>query len=366
MSTAVTPIPTHLFFGNRKIIKSINLSLSSSLLGVLTPTRAINGFGISLPVVVFPGIVNTSLVKRWCIEDHIVLSKLSTVNGFDLSLPRAVCVGNKMHKAFPLPVIEFPLPEEIPTGSEESSHCQKKREATSVKIALLLKSRRNCQSKSDDSYTKLVPHVIEFGDSYEVPATAVSAATTGTTSDETGKKKGRTITVTADDMQKMKNDIKARTTLLLSLPDEHQLRFKIEQDDLNQKVLTSLAPEWLMHMIVWRNRSDLDTMSLDDLYNHLKIDEDDMEEMDIKWNMALLSMRDDRGRRDNYRQGSKVEEQAPKALMAIDRVGWDWSYMTNDEENHALIADEETPTEFALMANTSAKNKGWHKLSLDK
>nr|GFC77393.1 hypothetical protein [Tanacetum cinerariifolium] len=26
-------------------------------------------------------------------------------------------------------------------------------------------------------------------------------------------------------MQKKKNDVKARTTLLLSLPDEHQLRF---------------------------------------------------------------------------------------------------------------------------------------------
>nr|GEZ47635.1 ribonuclease H-like domain-containing protein [Tanacetum cinerariifolium] len=44
----------------------------------------------------------------------------------------------------------------------------------------------------------------------------------------------------------------------------------------------------------------------------------------------------DRGRRDNYKQGSKVEEQAPKALMAIDGVRWDWSYMANDEENHAL------------------------------
>nr|GEZ88020.1 hypothetical protein [Tanacetum cinerariifolium] len=56
-------------------------------------------------------------------------------------------------------VIEFPLAEEVPTASEESCHCQKKREATAVKIALLLKSRRNCQSKSDDSYAKLVPHV---------------------------------------------------------------------------------------------------------------------------------------------------------------------------------------------------------------
>nr|GFA27664.1 hypothetical protein [Tanacetum cinerariifolium] len=61
-------------------------------------------------------------------------------------------VGNKMHKAFPLPVIEFPLPKEVPTASEESSHCQKKRDATAEKIALLLKSSSNCQSKSNNSY----------------------------------------------------------------------------------------------------------------------------------------------------------------------------------------------------------------------
>nr|GFB91479.1 hypothetical protein [Tanacetum cinerariifolium] len=73
--------------------------------------------------------------------------------------------------------------------------------------------------------------------------------------------------------------------------------------------------------------------------------------------VATISQDTDRGRRDNYRQGSKVEEQAPKALMVIDEVGWDWSYMANDKENHALIADEETPTEFALMAKTSAESK---------
>nr|GEW96826.1 hypothetical protein [Tanacetum cinerariifolium] len=263
-----------------------------------------------------------------------------------------------MHKAFPLPVIEFPLPEEVSTASEESYHCQKKREATAVKIALLLKSRRNCQSKSNDSYAKIQQYlqhehyalweVIKFGDSYEVPTTTTSAATTGTASDETGKKKGRTVTVSADDMQKKKNDVKARTTLLLSLPDEHQLQFKIEHDDLNQKFLTSLAPEWLMHTIVWRNRSDLDTISLDDLYNHLKIDEDDMEEMDIKWNMALLSMRANKF-------WGKI------SIQGIDMAGFDkfkdWSYMANEEENHALVAEKEAPTEFALMANTSAESK---------
>nr|GFB92998.1 hypothetical protein [Tanacetum cinerariifolium] len=60
-------------------------------------------------------------------------------------------VGNKMHKAFPLPVMKFSLSEEVPTASEESSHCQKKRDATAEKITLLLKSSSNCQSKSYDS-----------------------------------------------------------------------------------------------------------------------------------------------------------------------------------------------------------------------
>nr|GFD29747.1 hypothetical protein [Tanacetum cinerariifolium] len=41
--------------------------------------------------------------------------------------------------------------------------------------------------------------------------------------------------------------------------------------------------------------------------------------------------------------------------MAIDGVGWDWSYMANKGESHALVADEEAPIEFALMANTESK-----------
>nr|GFA28309.1 ribonuclease H-like domain-containing protein [Tanacetum cinerariifolium] len=39
------------------------------------------------------------------------------------------------------------------------------------------------------------------------------------------KKKGRTVVITTQDMHKKINDVKARTTLLLALPDEHQLRF---------------------------------------------------------------------------------------------------------------------------------------------
>nr|GFA71622.1 hypothetical protein [Tanacetum cinerariifolium] len=255
-----------------------------------------------------------------------------------------------------------------------------------------------------------------------------------TTTRKDDEQSGRTVTITTEDMQRKKNDVKARTTLLLSLPDEHQLRFskykttkelwaailktfggnettkkrkknllkqqygnfkaegsktleqmfnilqvivsqlqfmdvEVEKDDLNQKFLTSLAPKWLMHTIVWRNINDLDTMSLDDLYNHLKvyeaevqkksnsnsqnmafissskhssgdemikfedinqIDEDDMEEMDIKWSMALLSMRAD-----------KFWKRIGKKISIQDGVGWDWSSMENEGEDHALVADAE-------------------------
>nr|GFC05135.1 hypothetical protein [Tanacetum cinerariifolium] len=134
---------------------------------------------------------------------------------------------------------------------------------------------------------------------------------------------------------------------------------EVEQDDLNQKFLTSLAPEWLMYTIVWRNRASQPNGSQIKYKDINQIDEDDIKDMDIKRNMTLLSMRadrilekdwekdyhtraprsQDRGRRENYKKGSKIEELALKALMVIDGVGWDWSYMANEEENHALIAN---------------------------
>nr|GEZ43397.1 hypothetical protein [Tanacetum cinerariifolium] len=328
--------------------------------------------------------------------------------------------------------------------------------------------------------------VIEFGDSYKVPTNTDPDNATTRKDDE---QSGRTVTITTKDMQKKKNDVKARTTLLLSLPDEHQLRFikyktakelwaailktfgwneatkkrkknllkqqygnfkaegsetleqmfnrlqvivsqlqftdvEVKKDDFNQKFLTSLAPKWLMHTIVWRNRNDLDTMSLDDLYNHLKnisgnedgniacvsttstafptanasiatISQDTAsayiasQSNDKFWKRTgkKISIQgsdvvgfdkskvecfnchkmghfarecraprsQERGRKENYRQGSKAKEKTPKALMAIDGVGWDWSYMANEGEDHTLVADAEASTEFALMANTESK-----------
>nr|GEZ15798.1 reverse transcriptase domain-containing protein [Tanacetum cinerariifolium] len=165
--------------------------------------------------------------------------------------------------------------------------------------------------------------VIEFGYSYTVPENSPSTTTIDTTSGDAGMKSERTVTLTAEDIQKKKNDqntiakMKMVTLLVFSLL---ALMFPL-------LVLMLLLSAKTCHKMGHFARE------------------------------CRAFRNQDRGRRDNYKQGSKAEEQAPKALMAIDGVGWDWSYTTNDEEDHALVADEVAPTEFSLMANTSAKSK---------
>ncbi|GKE87505.1 hypothetical protein Tco_1564980 [Tanacetum coccineum] len=44
----------------------------------------------------------------------------------------------------------------------------------------------------------------------------------------------------------------------------------ISQEDINQKFLRSLSQEWTMHTIVRRNKPEIETFSLDDLFNNLK------------------------------------------------------------------------------------------------
>ncbi|GJU14679.1 hypothetical protein Tco_1142645 [Tanacetum coccineum] len=46
---------------------------------------------------------------------------------------------------------------------------------------------------------------------------------------------------------------------------------KALQDEVKPKLLRSLSPEWNTHAVVWRNKLDLETMSMDDLYNNLKV-----------------------------------------------------------------------------------------------
>ncbi|GJW44928.1 ribonuclease H-like domain-containing protein [Tanacetum coccineum] len=45
----------------------------------------------------------------------------------------------------------------------------------------------------------------------------------------------------------------------------------IAQEDLNLNFLSSLPPEWNTHVVVWMNKPEVETMSIDDLYNNFKI-----------------------------------------------------------------------------------------------
>ncbi|GJZ60680.1 ribonuclease H-like domain-containing protein [Tanacetum coccineum] len=97
----------------------------------------------------------------------------------------------------------------------------------------------------------------------------------------------------------------------------------IPQEDINQKFLRSLSQEWTMHTIVWRNKPEIETFSLDDLFNNLKAYESEgvntastqgaadisttvenlsdvmiysffasqPKEMNLRWNIVMLTMR---------------------------------------------------------------------------
>nr|GEU33544.1 hypothetical protein [Tanacetum cinerariifolium] len=260
-----------------------------------------------------------------------------------------------------------------------------------------------------------------------------------------------------------KNELKARGTLLMALPDKHQLKFNIHKDaktfmeaieksfggnketkkihdrlqklisqleilgeslsqeDINLKFLRSLPTKWRTHTLIWRNKTDLEEQSLDDLFNSLKIyeaevkssssaststqniafvsfqntdstdeqvsvvasvfaasgkipvsalpniDTDDLEDMDLKWQMAMLTVecynchrkghfaRECRSPKDTrrnvqaepQRRNVLVETSTSNALVSqCDGVGnYDWSFQV-----------EEEPTNYALMAFTSSSS----------
>nr|GEW56938.1 hypothetical protein [Tanacetum cinerariifolium] len=180
---------------------------------------------------------------------------------------------------------------------------------------------------------------------------------------------------------------------------------------LKFKFLRSFPPEWNTHVVVWMNKADIKTMSIDDLYNNFKsveqdvkksvgtstgaqnmafmtapstsstndvntanpayeastisfndleqIHEDDLEAIDLRWQLSLLkcfnchkmrhfarecrAQRNQDGRfknQDNTRKQGNNEDTSSKAMMAIKGVGFDWSDMV----------EEQVQTNMALMA----------------
>nr|GEW58769.1 reverse transcriptase domain-containing protein [Tanacetum cinerariifolium] len=149
-------------------------------------------------------------------------------------------------------------------------------------------------------------------------------------------------------------------------------RVSLFQEDVNLKFLRSLPSEWKTHTLIWRNKADLKEQSLDDLFNSLKIYEaevknssstgtttqnldfvsssntnsttesvsvavsvssvcakmlvsslphvdslsnaigvDDLEEMDLRWQMAMLTMR---ARRFLQKTGRNLGANGPTSI----------------------------------------------------
>ncbi|GJY42517.1 ribonuclease H-like domain-containing protein [Tanacetum coccineum] len=230
-----------------------------------------------------------------------------------------------------------------------------------------------------------------------------------------------------------KNDVKARSLLLMALPNEHQLTFdqyvdaqsmfaaikaRFGGNEATKKTQKALLKQQYENFNVSSSES-LDIVSLTGFKSMLvmqfwvrsqivhedleQLHDDDLEEMDLKWNMALLSMRARKfyqrtGRKIiidgsitagydkskveyfnchkighfakecraprskdniNWNQGSsskavKIEDASKKAMCAIDGAGFDWSDMAEEEkykETMALMAFYRYYTKINLVSN---------------
>ncbi|GKB25574.1 hypothetical protein Tco_0864975 [Tanacetum coccineum] len=133
----------------------------------------------------------------------------------------------------------------------------------------------------------------------------------------------------------------------------------ISQEDVNQKFLISLLPKWNTHTIVWRNKHEIDTLRLDDLYNNLKIYEPEVadgyannegkeileehgKEVFCEWDLRNQENRN----RESIRRSVPAEITSSNALILCDGLDdYDWSDKA-----------EEGPTNFALMAYSSTSS----------
>ncbi|GJR02035.1 hypothetical protein Tco_0525019 [Tanacetum coccineum] len=165
----------------------------------------------------------------------------------------------------------------------------------------------------------------------------------------------------------------------------------ISKEDINQKFLRSLPPSWNQIALIMRNKPDIDEIDIDDLYNNLRVYEDEMKRSSsstsTSQNLAFLSSentsstnevstasgdfgvstaggisqvsttpcahdvasRRNQGRRsygDNGRSNAPTNESSSQALVAQDGLGgYDWS---NDFEVE--------PVNYALMAISSSSS----------
>ncbi|GJU19073.1 hypothetical protein Tco_1147039 [Tanacetum coccineum] len=120
--------------------------------------------------------------------------------------------------------------------------------------------------------------------------------------------------VTTEEKVQKKNDVKARSMLLMALPNEHQFTFNQYKDaktlfeaiqtrfggnDATKKTQKTLLKQ-IHCLLISANLPNGSQLVHEDLE---KIQEDDLEEMDLKWQLALLSIS---ARKYYQRTGKKI------------------------------------------------------------
>nr|GEW41871.1 hypothetical protein [Tanacetum cinerariifolium] len=217
---------------------------------------------------------------------------------------------------------------------------------------------------------------------------------------------------TAEQCLARKNELKARGLdqihdRLQKLVSQLKIHgVSLSQEDVNLKFLRSLPSEWKTHTLIWRNKADFEEQNLDDLFNSLKIYETEVKQssssstatqnlafvsststdsttdsvsaatsvfaacvklsatplpninslkMDLRWQMAMLTMR---SRRFLQKTGRNLSANGTSSMgFDISKVecynchrkghfarecSYDWSYQAQEE-----------PANFALMAFSS-------------
>ncbi|GKB90716.1 putative ribonuclease H-like domain-containing protein, partial [Tanacetum coccineum] len=184
--------------------------------------------------------------------------------------------------------------------------------------------------------------VIENGDSWVLVS-------------QTSKENGITVTkmstpVTAEEKTNKKNDVKARGLLLMALPNEHQLTFSQYPDAKSmfaaietrfggnaatkktQKTLlkqqyenfSATSAESLDSIFVWMNKPEVETMSIDDLYNNFKIVEQKVKKTvgtsSGVQNLAFMTAPSSSSTNDANTASSQVSAASPSVNTASPQV----------------------------------------------
>nr|GEU73732.1 putative reverse transcriptase domain-containing protein [Tanacetum cinerariifolium] len=184
-------------------------------------------------------------------------------------------------------------------ATQEDMNLETAQTTTTAKLSILKQGEYDMWRLKIEQYFQVQDYalwdVIENGNSL-IPATQTTTNADGTSN---------TLIpgpLTTEEKVQKKNYVKARSMLLMVLPNKHLMTFnqykdaktlftaiqtrfsgnkatkKTQKTLLKQMYKNFSAPStesppswWNTHVMVWRNKPDLDTMSFDDLYNNFKI-----------------------------------------------------------------------------------------------